>query len=407
MKKMFAGIRSGMTVAAATVPALAFAGALAGQVEGRMGWQPYLGCWERPQPMVEAETIETAAASEGVLCFVAGDAGVEMLTVADGAVTHREPFPADGQPRTIEQDGCRGTETARFSDDRRRIYTASRIVCEDGATRRGTGIISMPSPAAWLDVRAMEVDGEATAWSQWYQRTSSNALAELGIETGEAATPLALRGAASYAAAPITIEHVVDASRNVDAKAVAAWIAESGQPFARLDSDDLLRLDAAGVPGQVIDVVVAVSFPHRFALNRQGAYPEDAATGVRPARTIMMTPGYYDPLWGGYGYNPYYSRYGYNRYGYGYGGYYGGYGWGGGYYRPVVVEVTHVEPERGGRWVAGKGYQGSRPTANSGPSRTVGGGAIQSTGGTRSTGAATGGSRSTGGRKAKPKGGKG
>ena len=394
------------TTLAGALSVLVFGGAVAAQqTDERMGWQPYLGCWERPQPSGDAAANAVdAAAAEGVLCFVANEAGVEMLTVVAGAITHREPFPADGQPRTIEQDGCRGTEQARFSADRRRIYTASQISCDDGAERQSTGIISMPNPSAWLDVRAMETGGESAAWSQWYWRASSEVLTALGISTGQDTAPLALRGAASYAAAPIAIDHVIDATQNVDSRAVEAWIAEAGQPFAHLDSDDLVRLDDAGVPGHVIDVVVAVSFPNRFALNRQAAHTDDAVRSARAARPIMIAPGYYDPYWGGYGYSPYYNRYGR----YGYGGYwgYGGYGWGGGYYRPVIVEIAPAEQERGGRWVAGRGYRGARPTAGSAPPRTGGGESVRSSGGSRGS-AATGSDRSTGGRKARPKGGKG
>ncbi len=376
--------------------------AAAQETEARLGWQPYLGCWARPAHLVEVDRPETAGAQGGVLCFVASGSDVEMLTIAGGQITHREPFPADGQPRTVEQDGCQGTETARFSDDRRRIYTTSEATCEDGALRRSTGIISMPSPSEWLDVRAMEVDGRTTAWSQWYQRTGSGVLEALGIESGQFETPLAMQGASRYAAGGIMIDDVIDASRNAHPEAVEAWLAETGQPFARLDADELVRMADAGVPTGVIDVVVAVSFPERFALNRQDVYAE-GSTEVYP-RTVWLQRDY-DPF--GYGY---YNRYGgfYSPFGYrgGYYGYYGGsyYGLGGGYYRPVVVDVTRAERPAGGRVVAGRGYRGPRSTAG-GPSRT--GGAW--TGGGRSSGTAVSsggsGSSSGGSRTARPRGG--
>ncbi len=380
------------TLAIAALPALA----VAQEAETRLGWQPYLGCWAQPAHLVEVDRPEGEEAEDGVLCFVASGSDVEMLTIANGQITHREPFPADGQPRTVEQDGCRGTETARFSDDRRRIYTTSEATCEDGAPRRSTGIISMPSLSEWLDVRAMEVDGRATAWSQWYQRTSTDVLDDLGIESGQFETPLAVRGASMYAAARIMIDDVIDASMNVHPKAIEAWLAEVGQPFAGLDAEQLVRLADAGVPGEVIDVVVAVSFPERFALNRQDAYAE-RGDAIYP-RTVWLQRDY-----GPYGYG-YYSPYGY--YGSGYGGYWGGYyGWGGGYYTPVVVDVTRTESRGGGKVVAGRGYRGPRSTA-SGPSRSGGGAWVGGSAGYRGSGASvsSGGSRG-GSRSARPRGG--
>ena len=392
-KKISIGTVAGLgTLALASLPGLGSAQA----ADTRLGWQPYLGCWAQPAHIVEVDRPEGQGADEGILCFVASGSDVEMLTIVAGAITHREPFPVDGQPRTVEQDGCVGTETARFSEDRRRIYTASEVTCEDGAPRRSTGIISMPGLAEWLDVRAMEVDGRATAWSQWYQRTDADVLEDLGIETGQLAAPLSVRGAAMYAAGRIVLDDVIDAGRNVHAKAVEAWLAETGQPFARLSAEDLIRMDDAGVPAGVIDVVVAISFPEKFALNRQDAY--DQPERALYPRTVWASR-YYDPFYYGYG-----SRY---SYGYG-GGYYGWgggyYGWGGRYYQPVVLDLTRTRNQGGGRVIAGRGYRGPRSTA-SGPSRSAGG--AWTSGGSSSRGAAatSRGGGSGGSRSAKPRGG--
>lgn len=390
---------------AGLVAAVALSG-LPGVVEAqepntRLGWQAYLGCWARPASPVEVDRPEEEAVDDGVLCFVASGEDVEMLTIVDGAITHREPFPADGQPRMVEQDGCTGTETSRFSHDQRRIYVTSEATCQDGAPRRSTGIISMPGPSEWLDVRAMEVDGRATAWAQWYQRTSNSALREVGLESGEMEGPVALRAAASYLSSQVTIEDVIDASQNVHPEAVSAWLAQAARPFARLDADDLVRLDDAGVPGSVIDVVVAVSFPERFALNRDDAYADDYGEygGVRAARTVWVDR-LYSPFYSGYGYGyyPYRSYYGWSGYGWGYNSWYGG-----GYYRPVVVNVT--PRSGGGRVVAGRGYRAPRSGISGNRGGSTSGAWTRSGGSSRSGGAVSrGGSGSSGGsRSARPR----
>lgn len=399
------------TISKGTLAGLAAAvalGGLPGAMEAqepntRLGWQAYLGCWARPaNNPVDVDRPEEEAVDDGVLCFVASGEDVEMVTIVDGAITHREPFPADGQPRMVEQDGCTGTETSRFSHDQRRIYVTSEATCQDGTPRRSTGIISMPGPSEWLDVRAMEVDGRATAWAQWYQRTSDSALREVGLQSGEMEGPVALRAAGSYLSSQITVDDVIDASHNVHPEAVSAWLAQAARPFARLDADALIRLDDAGVPGSVIDVVVAISFPQRFALNREDLYADDYGEvgGVRAARTIWVDR-LYSPFYSGYGYGyyPYRSYYGWSGYGWGYpGGWYGG----GGYYRPVVVNVT--PRSGGGRVVAGRGYRGPR-TGIGGTRGGSTGAWVGSSGGSRSgSGVSRGGSGSSGGsRSARPR----
>ena len=354
---------AGKNVSAGVLAALGAVVALAGlpadmaaqEANNRMALQPFLGCW---QPDGEEEEV-------GILCFVADGNQVEMLTVGDGGITHRELFAVDGQLRSIVQDGCTGEESARFSDDHQRIYTTSNVTCSGEPPRSGTGIIFMPEADQWVDVRAIAVDNsEVTAWAQWYVRTGESELNDLGIESGRYTAPLAVRAMAGGARAPITIDDVIDATGNVHEKAVEAWIAEVGQEFARLDVDDLVELDDAGVSGDLIDVIVAVSFPERFALSQ----PQQS----------QVQPGYYGarPIW----IDPYYSGWGspygsyYSGWGYRYGPYRSSY-----YYPRVIVDVTPVRPS-GGRLIAGRGYssggssRGFIGSSSSGSSRISTGG---------------------------------
>ncbi len=377
--------------------------AQAGQT--RAGWQPYLGCWQ-PQVPTQAQwpADDEAAADRGMLCFVPSGTDVEMLTIANGEITHREIYYADGQSHPVEQDDCRGTESARFSDDGRRLYTASDLTCDNGTVRLSTGIISMPGPGEWLDVRALQANGGTTAWSQWYTYADDSVLEDLGFPQRTDPLPFVLQGAEFFATARVTIDDVIDASRNVDAKAVAGWLAQVRQDFAGLDSEQLIRLDDAGVSAEVIDMVVAVSYPEHFALGGGGALADGGAYGSdqRTHRRVYLTSpfGYYSPLMYGYGG---YSRYGYPGY-YGY-GYSSWGGWGGGYYRPVIVDVNRA-PSRssGGQVVAGRGYRGPRSVSTGGYSGGRSVGSVSGSSG-RSSGASASSGRSSG-RTAKRRGGK-
>jgi hypothetical protein len=390
------------TLAALLLAALpTLAQAQAGQT--RAGWQPYLGCWKPNAPtQAQAATGGQAAAEGGILCFVPSGADVEMLTILDGAITHREGYFADGQPHPVEQDGCRGTESARFSEDGLRLYTTSELTCDNGTVRSSTGIISMPGPGEWLDVRALQANGGTTAWSQWYDYADDSVLEELGLPRRSEPLPLVLRGSEFFAAARVTIDDVIDASRNVDAKAVAGWLAQVRQEFDDLGAEELVRLDDAGVPAEVIDVVVAVSFPRHFALGDGRALADEYGSDRRGRRVFMTPLGYYyPPSVLGYGYG---SRYGYpGYYGYGYGSY--GYGWGG-YYTPVAVDVNRA-PSRssGGRVVAGRGYRGPRSVSTGGYYGGRSGGISSGSGRSGSVGSASSGSGSSG-RTAKRRGGK-
>lgn len=386
------------TLAFAVAGAAAVAGAsTAAAQEVPLGLEPYVGCWQPQGADVDA----------GVLCFVPDAGQLEMVTVADGAVQYREPFAADGRTRTIEQDECRIAESARLSEDRRRIYTTSNSTCDGEPPSRSTGIISMPTAGRWLDVRMVDVEGAASAWSRWYDRTGTDVLEGTGLSIPANAQRSARRAAASaHATSAPDVDDVIDAAAAVDARAVEAWIAEVGQEFKGLDADDIVRMDDAGVPGSVVDVVVAVSFPSRFALGDRRQRADRAATDRRRVgRPIWAFGGWYDPFYSG----------GYYGYGYGYGGYgfgnrYGGWGrysyWPG-YYTPVVVDVAPIEPRTGGgHVVAGRGYR-RPPSDRVNPSGFAAPGSGRSSVGSGSSSRGSiGGSKSSGsGRKAKRRGG--
>lgn len=320
-------------VAAAGLLTLALFVPASGVSAQATGWQPYLGCWE-----------PDAEEASGLLCFVPSGSQVEMLTIVDDEIEYREFFEADGQPRAINQDGCIGTESASFSSDRDRIFTSSDVTC-DGEVSQSTGIISMNGPDAWIDVRTIDGEDGPEAWVQRYRRVSATVLNDLGYENPDRQPRLGAMPVRSFG--ELTVADVIEASEAAGEEALKAWLAESGEGVDRLDADDLIALDDAGVDTEIIDVLVAVSYPERFAVGHDDGYQREYY-GRRAGRPIWLG-GHYDPYYG-YGYS---SFYGFGRgLGYGY-----GYPYWGVRYRPVTVIVDRID--RGGRVVNGQGYRRS------------------------------------------------
>jgi hypothetical protein len=376
-------------------------------------WLPFTGCWE---VVADQETSD-------VVCVDPGDTPSEVRLVHSTEGMADQIIRADGQPRPVSQNGCQGTEWARFSPMGTRVYTEGEYTCDDGTQQRSTGVITMVAPDEWVDIRSLEMDGERVAWVQRYVVGTPRVAG-----ADEARQPVSPQVSLSRKLAARTpdVDDLMDVSRNVDAEVARTWVATLGQPFD-LDGKTLLALDEAGVDSEVIDVAVAVSNPQYFRVGAEGALSSRERTADRSAYAAgsagfyggcsLRRSWYYTP-WGGayscaalFGYGYPYSSF-YSPYGYGWGGYYGGGYWGGG---PTVIVV---DPDNGygsgGRAVAGRGYRG--PRSNNGPSgsswtppRSSG-----QSGGVRSGGAAGGSrggaatTRSGGGtRKAKPRGGGG
>jgi hypothetical protein len=322
-------------------------------------WLPWLGCWEA----LPGESEEQLGPRGLMVCIRPGPQGhgVEVATVEGGEVVSSEVLVADGEMRSFEFEGCSGWQSVRFSQDARRVFLKWEQICEGGLERGGSGIMALASPDRWLDARSVGMEGERGAAVVRYRPAPESSWPpEFALSAERRA---AVRDARVVAAAELSLEDLAEAAAAVDREALVDFLVELGQPF-RLDAAAIASLADRGVPEEVIDVVVAVSFPDRFAIDRRviskRAEEREGSSGYRPRRfggpffwgagRYCYVSGWYwwaycDPyVYWGYGYAPYY------RFGYGI---------------PVVV-IRPVEPDARGRAVNERGYTRSGSGSGSG-----------------------------------------
>jgi hypothetical protein len=334
-------------------------------------WLAWHGCWRN---------VANDAPPGEVLCILPGSDAAEMrmLTVVDGRVAETTTVRADGVARPVDDGGCRGTETARWSEDGRRVFLTAELDCE-GIRRESSGAIAMVAENEWLHAQAATVAGQHAARSIRYRAIAgTNMPAEVRAAIDDART-LAREAARLHVSAPMNIEDVIEATSFVAAPALEALLAARGAGFD-MDARKVVRLEEAGVPGSVIDMTVALSYPTRFVVSESSVAAPAAEPTYRPG-TAGWADSCYDPFLDMYRYGRacddirfgYRSRYGYSRYGYSPWGY-DPYGWrypsGPGV--PVVVIIQpreDDEPSRGpSQLVKGAGYtRGTTATGSAGP----------------------------------------
>jgi hypothetical protein len=131
------------------------------------------------------------------------------------------------------------------------------------------------------------------------------------------------------ASSPMSIDDVIEASSRVSPEVVEAALLERKGRFP-LDSEALLRLSEAAVPASVIDLMVAVTFPERFSVERESGGGGGMGWGY---------PGY-DPFFdAAFAYPYYFAPFGY-------------YYW----YAPYPIYAPSGEAPSVGRAVEGRGY---------------------------------------------------
>lgn len=276
----------------------------------------WLGCWELLGDL--EDRAQPSSDGRQLVCVARGDtpSALDLRAIVGGLVVATDTLFTDASRQAISDSGCSGWRRTRFSEDARRLYLQSETTCEDGGERHLSGASMMVSGDRWVDIRVLRVDGEREIATQEYRRVGAHA------EELPGALPSATHVAGVAAAAPLSADDVIEALDYVDPAVVEAMLLESESRFP-IDSDLLLKLADARVPDEIIDVMVALSFPEYFAVDGD---------------TVSRQPAVY---YGGY-WSPWYPYYGYGY------GYY--------YHHPRPPAGGHPGEGHGGKVISGRGY---------------------------------------------------
>ncbi len=372
-------------------------------------WLPWLGCWrlvEEAGALPEAAGDLAAFADSVMVCVTpaappAAATDVVVTTLADGEQMLVETLSADGLEHPVDQSECRGRRRIGWSGDGARLFTRAELTCsaQDDA-RRLSAVGLMADARTWLALELVEAGERAAVTVKRYRRTGDVTTLSAA---GPTLTPDLLARARSAAIrtgdADLSIDAVIEAAAALEPAVLEALLVETGTWF-ELDGRTLIQLDDGGVPGDIIDMLVALSFPEDFSVRRSA--PSGGGGG-----------GFLGS-WGGYGYDawyPYYAApFGYY---YGWSPYRSLYGWGDhyyvdpGYYGLPGAVISDGPDVSQGRVYEGYGYtRVATPRDDGGgrraqPRGTSGGGIFSggggSSGGSSSGGSSGGGTVSSGG----------
>ena len=237
--------------------------------QGDSRWQAWLGCWT-------ADSARTTAATTVCVTPVAKSSAVDLVTVARGAIVTRERIEANGRPQPIDGNGCKGTESANWSTSGRRVYLRADFTCANGMPGSTTSLFAMTPTGEWLRVeKARAGGGMVVTVTRLRPTTLSTALPEASARAIES-QQRALLPARALMAAPIVVDEIVDAVRNVDGDVVRAWLLTSQQRFD-FDAAQIATLANAGVPSPILEAV--------------GAQVEVAPVVVRVEQPVVVEQG--------------------------------------------------------------------------------------------------------------------
>lgn len=352
------GVVAGADARAQSTAAPSAASATTAGADAR--WTPWLGCWR---------AVDDPASTGARVCVTAANGGVTLRTIVAGQSVSEESRNADGTPRPVRESGCTGTETTRWSADGLRAYRTAQASCGAEAPRTLAGVVFFVASQVWVDVQTVAHDGTTDVRVTRYTRASNQRLADGTLVPQPAAgrvSPLVSRG--------WTTDQVLEASRWLPADGVQAAIGEGFTAF-RLNARSLAQLADGGVAEGVIDLMVALTYPEKFVVERSadrgGAMGSMVDIGwADPFFSQIVGPAALYNCYSPYGWASasYWSGCsGYDSYRYqSYPGYYNGYyGLSNGGWITTQGAPSGGAPQSEGRLVNGRGYTQIRPVDTS------------------------------------------
>jgi hypothetical protein len=273
------------------------------------------------------------------VCVTRAPGGVRVETTVRGQAAVEQTIVADATERPLTEQDCRGTQRAEWSSDGLRFFSRAEVACKDDpAPRRVSGLSMLATNGTWLDVQAITVGSRETVRVRRYYRAA-----------GE---PSVAR--ATIAASSLSLEDVKEASAKVAPRALEAALVETNTGFD-LNGRSVVDLDEAGVPDSVIDLLVALSYPERFVVERSSSRGGGGGTTFINDPFLVGWAFGYPAFYDDYFYSPYYyTPFGYSR------GSLRGLGLEGGGIAVVPVP-SEPQPSGAGRVVDGRGYTRVRP----------------------------------------------
>lgn len=346
-------------------------------------WDAWLGCWQlveerlREQWEPESSTREFVPAKGAEVCVTPADQpnAVRLTTRVESQSTLEDTIVADGAEHPLREPGCTGTQRTEWSANGLRLFARAELSC-GSVSRTVSGMAMIDPHRLWTDVQLVQQNGRETIRVRRYRRAPDQSQSTTSLPVPEQARSL---GTKARHAAMLSIDEVKEVSEKLPLSALEAVLLETGASFP-LNRQRLVELDDAGVPSRIIDLMVALSFPDRFVIERRSS----------AGSSIPMVGGFdYGSV---YDWPYYYAPFGYSSFGRYDHHYYGTPGY-------VVIDLTPIGPQPSGqgRVVDGLGYTRVRarePQAMAGGS---GSGGNDSSSGAGTTGSSSGGTVSSGG----------
>jgi len=335
-----------------------FASAQTNEVADKSSLGSWTGVWAFLDDVATKYSTDPNTKSTVEIRLTSDNKGLEISRTVPNQANVTEVLIPDGTKRPITASNCSGWQSAKLIPDAGMIVSSSEMNCKDAGLLATTNVKMILAADKMVDILALKANGQtrlATRHLMFDHEVTSGASAKPAYAT--VIDRMAL-------AAPWNMSMVVQLSKTMGTEILEASLMEK-KVRLNLNSEALKELKNAKTPQRIIDLVVALAYPDKFHIEKNGTvelrpWIDSSSTSsiVRGAAIVSSVPrvdNFPGMLYNCYSINGYYSGYAYPSYPGGCYSYYSPFWWD----YPVYVPSTIVVVPGGGG--GGSGSFGGSP----------------------------------------------
>jgi len=225
-----------------------------------------------------ANTTESTMKEQYLLTIGPGDNSnsITMKGYRDEKVLSEENIIADGMRHSLMSDKCTGWYLYSWSETGKRLLLNSESSCSGDVPHRVSGMSMIDDTGGWVDIQLLQNGKEKTVTLRRYRNVDSASVSPGMTNTAKPAF------ARISAGTDFSIDEIIELSAKVEPEVLEAAVLELRKPFP-INSKQLVRLADSKVPSEIVDLMVALSFPDEFTVER---------TAISPVQTPVVQMGY-------------------------------------------------------------------------------------------------------------------
>jgi len=196
---------------------------------------------ELPPPLVVRPAPRVCVTGKGLNA-------VTLTTTLEGQPPLEQTIVADDSEQPLDDTSCHGAQRVTWSTRGTRLYSQAELTCGQ-EVRSVSGLALLDRDGTWVDIRAVRIGSRETTRVGRFRRVADESAAPADAHS-------------SY-----TLDDVKEGIARVSPRVIEVALVETKAAF-RLSSRRLIELADAHVPPNVIDLIVALSYPEHFVVEQ-------------------------------------------------------------------------------------------------------------------------------------------